>query len=107
MLRRAERSPLSASGNTLSNAAQETIGLLFSNGTLLAHGQIGVHRDSQVLFCQSAFQLGGLQQELEPGVVPPQVEDFAFLLTELHEVPSRPFLHLVRDLLQKNILASP
>ncbi|KAK4806786.1 hypothetical protein QYF61_005582 [Mycteria americana] len=66
-----------------------------NTGTLLAHVQPGVHQDPQVLFCQAAFQLGGPQHVLVPGVVPLQGQDFALPLVELHEVPVSPFLQLV------------
>ena len=57
-------------GNILSNAAQDTICLLCHTGTLLTCVQSGVHQDSQVLLCQSAFQLGGPQYVPVHGVVP-------------------------------------
>lgn len=41
------------------NAAQDTISLLCSKDTLLAPVQPGIHQNSQVLFCQAAFQPGG------------------------------------------------
>lgn len=37
-----------------------------------------------VLFCRPVFQLVGPQYVLLPGVIPPQVQDFAFPL----EIPS-------------------
>jgi len=56
-----EKDPLPwLAGNILSKAAQDTISPLSSKGTLLAHVQLGVHQDSQMLFCQAAFQLGDL-----------------------------------------------
>ncbi|KAK4828308.1 hypothetical protein QYF61_025320 [Mycteria americana] len=72
-------------GNTPPDAAQDTISLLCCKGTLLAHVQLGVHQDPQVLFCEAAFKLSGSQHILEHEVVPSQVKDFA-LLVELHEV---------------------
>jgi len=54
---------------------------LMPKGTLLAHVQLGVHEDPDVLFCYAAFQLGGLQHVLVPGVVPPQGQDLAFHIT--------------------------
>jgi len=44
----------------------------------------GTH-DPLFFFCKSTFQLCGPQHVLMPGVVPPQVQDFALLLAELHE----------------------
>ncbi|KAK4830703.1 hypothetical protein QYF61_012872 [Mycteria americana] len=49
-------------------------------------------RDPQIRFCRAAFQLGGPQYILVPGVVPAQVQDFVLLLVELHEVPVGLFL---------------
>lgn len=42
---------------------------------LLTHIQHGVHQDAEVLFCQAAFQLGGLQHVVVHGVVPPLRQD--------------------------------
>lgn len=85
-------------GNTLPNEAQDTVSLLCINDTLLTHVQLGAHQGLQVVFCKTAFQLGGHQQMLVPGVVPPQEQDFAFLLVECHEVPVSPFCNLLRSL---------
>ncbi|KAK4818982.1 LOW QUALITY PROTEIN: hypothetical protein QYF61_022649 [Mycteria americana] len=49
----------------------------------------------QVLSCQAAFQLSSPQNILVHGVVPPQVQDLALLLVEVHEVPVSPFLQPV------------
>jgi len=81
-------------GNTLPNAAQDTIRLLCSEGTLLPPVQPGVHQDSHVLFSK-AFHLGDPQPVLMHGVVPPQVQHFDLLLVELHEVPVSLFLQSV------------
>ena len=88
--------PLSA-GNAFPNAILDIISLRYSKGTLQAHGQLGVHQDPQVLFCRAASQLSGLQHVPVPGVVSPLAEDFLLLfLIELHEVPLRSFLQLVK-----------
>lgn len=55
--------------NSLSNAVQDTINFLCQQGTLTCV-QAGVHQDPRILFCQSAFHLGGLQLELVPRAVP-------------------------------------
>jgi len=65
--------------------------LVCHKSTLLAHVQHGVHQDPQALFCQAAFQMSGPQ----PGVVPPQVRDFALLFVDLPEVPVISFLQPV------------
>ena len=82
--------------NTLSNTAEGTIRLLCSKGTLLAYVQPGVHQDPQVLFCQPASQLGGLQHISVHRVVPPEVQDFTLPLVERCEVPGGPFLQLLK-----------
>lgn len=46
--------------------------------------EFGIHQDPQVLFSKAAFQSVSLQYVLVYGVVPPQVQDFSFLLVELH-----------------------
>ncbi|KAK4832340.1 hypothetical protein QYF61_021869 [Mycteria americana] len=61
-------------------------------GTSLAHVQLGVHQDLQVLFCQAAFQLVSPQRVLVPWVVPRQVQNFALPFAELNDVPVNPFL---------------
>ncbi|GAB0178988.1 transmembrane protein 255B [Grus japonensis] len=43
-------------GHALLNAAQDTIGLPGHEGTLLAHGELVVHQDSQVLLHSAASQ---------------------------------------------------
>lgn len=48
------------------------------------------------LFYQTAIQLGTPQQTLIYGVVPLQVQNFAFLLADLHEVPMSLFPHTVK-----------
>lgn len=50
------------------------------------------------LLYSAAFHLGGPHHVLVPGVVPPQVRDFALSLVELHEIPASPFLYLPRCL---------
>lgn len=45
-------------GNS-SNAAQDTVSHLCSKDALLAHVQLGIHQNPQVLFCKVAFQMGG------------------------------------------------
>ena len=74
-------------GNTPPDADQDPIDLLCSKGTMLSHLQLGVHQDPQVLSCQAAFQLGGPQHIFLHRVVLAEVQDFALLLVEPHEVP--------------------
>jgi len=42
-------------GKVLYSAAQGPVGCLCCKGALLAHGQLGVHQDPQVLLCRAAF----------------------------------------------------
>jgi len=80
----------------MSNAAQGVISALCCNGTLLAYVQAGDYQDPQILSCLAAFQLGGPQHLLVHGFIHLQVQDFAVLLFELHEVPDSPFLQSVK-----------
>lgn len=41
-------------------------------------------------FCRTAFQLGSWQHVLVPGVVLPELQDFALSLSKLHDVPAIP-----------------
>ena len=83
-------------GNALPNAAQDTVSRFCGKGTLMACVQPGAHQHPRVLFYKAAFQLGSPQHILVHGVVPPQVQDFALLLVEPHEVPVSPFLQPVQ-----------
>lgn len=87
-------------GNTLPNAARDLVSLLSSKGTLLARVQLGVHRDSPVPSCRAAFQMGSHLHVLIPGLLCPQVQDFALLLIEFHEVPISPLLRPFRICLE-------
>lgn len=74
--------------NILPIAAQDNISHC-CKGTLPAHAEAGVPQHPQLHFCRAAFQLCDSQQVLEPGFVPPLMQDLA-LLVELHEVPVIP-----------------
>ena len=82
--------------NTLSNESQDTMWHFCWKGTLLAHVQLGVYQDPQVLFYQPAFQLGSPQYVLVHGVVPPQVQELTFLLSAFDYVSVGPFLQSVK-----------
>jgi len=43
-------------GHTLLNAPQDAIGLFGNHGTLLAHGHLVIHQDTQVPLCRAALQ---------------------------------------------------
>lgn len=81
-------------GSTLSKADQD-INHLCRKGTVLAHVQFGIQKDTQVLFCNTAFQIGDLQHILVCGIVPYKVQDLALFIVELHRVPVSPFVQLV------------
>jgi len=59
---------------------------------LLSRAEFGVHQDPRSF----SAKLLSSQHELVPGTVPPQGQDFAPLLVELHEVPLRPICQPVR-----------
>jgi len=63
---------------------------------LLLHGQIFVHLDPKVLLHRAAFQTVDHWHVLVPEIIPPQVQDFAFPLAELHEISLDPVLQLVK-----------
>jgi len=65
-------------GNVLPNAAQKVVGLLSHKVAWLAHVQLCVQQDPQVLFCKVAFQSVSLQPLLVPGAIPPEVQVSAF-----------------------------
>jgi len=69
-------------------AAPDTVSVPSGKGALLAPGQLGAHQDLQGFFCQAPFQLSIPPPVLEPGVVPPQVQDFALPLAELAGAPA-------------------
>lgn len=55
-------------------------------------------RTPQSLLCRAAFQRGGPQQDLVPGVIPSQVKNSA-LLAEFNEIFVSPILQPARVLL--------
>lgn len=67
------------------NAAQKAVCFLCCKNTFLAHGQLGVCEDPEVL-SKAAFQPVGLRCVLLPGVIPLQMQDFALPFIELHEI---------------------
>ena len=85
---REEGSRPQPAGKTLANAAQDTVSVPGGKGTLLAHDQLGAHQGLQGFSCKAAFQPGSPPHVLVPGVVPPQVRDFALPLVELLGAPA-------------------
>ena len=66
-------------GNALPKAAQEVVGFLCHEYTLLAPGQLVVHQDSKVLPCRVALQLGGPLHAVVHGIISPQMQDYISL----------------------------
>lgn len=67
--------------NTLANAAQDIIGLLFfffCKGVSLAHGQLVVHQDPQMLLGKAVFQPVSLHCVLVPGLFLPRCRTLPF-----------------------------
>jgi len=64
------------------DTAQDTVSVPCGKGALLAPCQLGAHQDLQGFFCQAPFQPGSLLPVLEPGIVPPQVQDFVLPLVK-------------------------
>ena len=89
-------------GHTPPNASQDPIGLFDSQGTLLAHGQLVIHQNSQVPLGKAALQQVSLKPVLMHGVVPPQVQDPALARVEPHQVPLCPTLQSVQVTLNGN-----
>lgn len=81
--------PPQPAGSTLSRAIQDIVSLLCHK---IYSWPVWCPLESQVLFCIEAFQLGSPQHILVPGVIHPQVKDFATTLAELLAVPIRPFM---------------
>lgn len=77
--------PSCPAGNASSNAAKNTLSFR-SKGILLIHVQSGVSQDSKVLFCRAASQLDGPWHVLVPWVFSHQVQLFALLCADLHEI---------------------
>ncbi|KAK4823100.1 hypothetical protein QYF61_025838 [Mycteria americana] len=78
-------------GHTSFDAAQDTVGFLGRECTLLAH----VH-NPQVLLHRAALNPFIPQPVLIPGVAPTQVQDLALALVEPHEIHMGPLLELVQ-----------
>ncbi|KAK4818005.1 hypothetical protein QYF61_004118 [Mycteria americana] len=83
-------------GHAAFDAAQDTVGLLGCQCTLLAHVQLFVHQYPQVLFRRAALNPIIPQPVLKPRIAPTQVQDPALGLVEPHEVHTGPLLQLVQ-----------
>lgn len=90
-------------GSVPPNAVQDAIVHLCSEGTLLTYVQL-LHQDTQVLLCNSAFQLFDPQPVLVHGVIPPQRQDLAFLLLKFRRFLSTHFSSLFKVPLNSSTL---
>ncbi|PKU43184.1 hypothetical protein llap_6520 [Limosa lapponica baueri] len=75
---------LRPAGHALSKAPQETIGRLGHEDTLLAHGQLAVHQDTELSLSSAAFQQVTPKTVLVYRVIPPEVQGPTLTLIELH-----------------------
>ncbi|KAK4810611.1 hypothetical protein QYF61_007348 [Mycteria americana] len=83
-------------GHTSFDAAQDTVGFLGCECTLLAHVQLFIHQYPQVLLCRAALNPFIAQAVLIPGVALTQVQDLALGLVEPHEIHMGPLLELAQ-----------
>ncbi|KAK4831400.1 hypothetical protein QYF61_017531 [Mycteria americana] len=83
-------------GHASCYAAQDMVGLLGYEHTLLAHVQLFIHQYPQVLLCRAALDHIIPQPVLILGVALTQVQDLALGLVEAHEVHMGPLLKLVQ-----------
>ncbi|KAK4816374.1 hypothetical protein QYF61_016278 [Mycteria americana] len=83
-------------GHASFDAAQDTVGFLGCERTLLARIQPFIHQYPQVLLCRAALNPFIPQPVLIQGVAPAQVQDLALGLVEPPEVHMGPLLELVQ-----------
>jgi len=78
------------------DAAQDMVGLLGCQRTLVAHVKLLIHQYPQVLLGRAALNPCIPQPILTAGVAPSQMKDLALGLAEPHEVHTGPLLELVQ-----------
>jgi len=83
-------------GHAFLDAAQDMVGLLGCERTLVAHVKLLIHQYPQVLLSRAALNPLIPQPVLIAGVAPPQMQDIALHLVEPHEVYKGPFLKLIQ-----------
>ena len=71
-------------GNTLCSAPRDAVGCPSRKGALLAHVQLGVCQECQLLSCKATFQLVSPQPVPVHGVILHQVPDFAVPCIDSH-----------------------
>ena len=81
-------------GHTSFDAAQDMVGLLGYEASLLAHDQLAIHQYLQVLFVRAVLYSYIPQIVLIVGVASTQVQDLALGYVEPHEVLLGPLLQL-------------
>jgi len=86
---------LRAAGHTAFDAAQDTVGLLGCERTLLAHVQLFIDQYPQVLLGRAALNPFIPQPVLILGVALTQMQDLALGLVEPHEVHTDTLLEVV------------
>jgi len=90
-LSRGEGSPPSLAGNNAPNAASDATVSLCHEGALLAHVQLSVHQDPQVLFSKFAFHLFSPHSVLLLGLLLPRRRTLHFPFLNSMRFPSCPF----------------
>jgi len=83
-------------GHVAFDAAQDKVGFLGCECTLVAHVQLFIHQYPQVLLSRVGLDPFIPQPVLIVGVVLTQVQDLALGLVEPHEVHTGPLLKLVQ-----------
>jgi len=83
-------------GHAAGDAAQDMVGLLGCECTLLDHVQLLIHQYPQVLLVRAAHNPFIPQSVLIPGIALTQVQDLALGLVEPHEVHISSLLKLVQ-----------
>ncbi|KAK4810201.1 hypothetical protein QYF61_011795 [Mycteria americana] len=87
---------LQPAGHAAFDAAQDMVGFLGCECTLLAHVQLFIHQYPQVLLCRAALNPFIPQPLLIPGLAPTKLQDLALGLVEPHEVHTGPLLKIVQ-----------
>jgi len=83
-------------GHIAFDAAQDTVGLLGCENTLLAQVQLFIHQYLQDLLGRAALSSFSAQPIFVLGIAPTHVQDLALDLVEFHEVHTGPLLKPVQ-----------
>jgi len=83
-------------GHTCFDAAEDTVGFLGCEHTLMAHVQLFIHQYPQVLLSRPALNPFLPQPVLMPGVTLTLMQDLGLGLVEPHEADTGPLLKLVQ-----------